>query len=445
MGKKSSWILSAALGLCLVAALAFGIGRAAEAERIARSLESGYTSRLMESQEHLQAIGIKLSKYPLAVDAAMQVQLLTEVSRQADGVVSGLSALPLSHAAMGETVKFCNQLSEYALRQALLVASGQKLSEETLVQLGALRDRCALLRGQLAVARQSMLAQSRKLAAEGNVFYAPAQQASRPLEAVGDKDNGMDYPTMVYDGAFSDATHFGSPKALGDTEITAEQAIAIARDFVGAERVRNAKPAGETAGLLAGYGVTLTLQDGTVLNAEVTRQGGKMLWLMPEHASFAPRLTVEECTAAAAAFLQSRGFDPLESNHVRVYDGLCVINFVAVQDDVLLYPDLVKIQLRMDTGEVVGLESNNYLMNHTRREGLEPVYSKLQVLRQVSPLLGASDARLCLIPHLGEERLCYEVPGVYEENEYRVYVDAITGKEVEILMMVQDAEGALSV
>ena len=40
----------------------------------------------------------------------------------------------------------------------------------------------------------------------------------------------------------------------------------------------------------------------------------------------------------------------MEANHYQVYDGLAVINFVAVQDGVLLYPDLVKVQVRMDTG-----------------------------------------------------------------------------------------------
>lgn len=230
MGRKSSWILAAVLGVCLFASLAFAVERSAAADRAARRLEGDYTQRLMESQEHLQAVAVKLGKSPLAMDAALQVELLAGISRQADGVVSGLSALPLSHAAMGETIKFCNQLSEYALRQALLVASGQLLSDEALAQLSALRDRCELLSGQLAVAQQSMLANSLKLAADGSVFYAPAQLTSRPLEAVGDKDNGMDYPTMIYDGAFSDATHFGTPKALGDTEVTAEEALAIARD-----------------------------------------------------------------------------------------------------------------------------------------------------------------------------------------------------------------------
>ena len=444
MVKKGCWFLVAALCLCLTGALVFAVERNAAAHRVQQQLENSYTQRLSESQEHLQALGIKLGKSPLAMDARLQVELLAGVSRQADGVVSGLSALPLSHAAMADTIKFCNQLSDYALQQALLVASGQKLSQETLTELIALRDRCALLSGQLAAARQSMLEGSLKLAGQGSVFYAPAQLADRPLEAVGDQDHGMDYPTMVYDGAFSDASHYGQPKALGDGEITPEEAVSVARDFIGADRVAQATAAGETGGVLAGFGVTLRLHDGSVLNAEVTRQGGKMLWLMPEHASFSPALTPEDCAARGLAFLQSRGYGEMASNHIRVYDGLCVINFVSVQDGVLLYPDLVKLQLRMDTGEVVGLEANNYLMNHTARDKLTPIQSKMQVLRQVSPLLGATDARLCLIPHLGEERLCYEIPGEYEENEYRVYVDAFTGEEVEILQMIRDGEGELS-
>lgn len=34
----------------------------------------------------------------------------------------------------------------------------------------------------------------------------------------------------------------------------------------------------------------------------------------------------------------------MEQNHYQLYDGLAVINFVALQDGVLLYPDLVKVR-----------------------------------------------------------------------------------------------------
>ena len=426
------------LSICLV--LDYGI----QAQRSAQALEDAYAQRVLETQEHLQAIGLKLGKAPVAADARTQVELLAGISRQADSVVSGLSALPLSHIAMSDTLKFCNQLSEYAMVLALSVAAGQPLTERETAELVSLESQCALLTGQFATARETMVAESLRLTARPGVFYAEAQAAQRPLEQVADPDNGMDYPSMIYDGAFSDARHYGSPKALGEGRIDQRQAMEAARAFVGEERVRSVEAAPDSGGALASYGVKLTLNDGVVLNAEVTRQGGKMLWMVPEHAAFEPGWTLEECAEAARDFLLDRGYGEMEANHYQVYDGLAVINFVAVQDGVLLYPDLVKVQVRMDTGEVVGLEANNYLMNHTERTGLSPALSGEQALEKASSRLEAGQARLCVIPYREGERLCYEVPGRYEGREYRVYIDAITGEEAEVLMMVDSVGGRMA-
>lgn len=432
--------LSVAVLLSIYLALDYGI----QAQRSAQALEDAYAQRVLETQEHLQAIGLKLGKAPVAADARTQVELLAGISRQADSVVSGLSALPLSHIAMSDTLKFCNQLSEYAMVLALSVAAGQPLTEQETAELVSLESQCALLTGQFATARETMVAESLRLTARPGVFYAEAQAARRPLEQVADPDNGMDYPSMIYDGAFSDARHYGSPKALGEGRIDQRQAMEAARAFVGEERVRSVEAAPDSGGALASYGVKLTLNDGVVLNAEVTRQGGKMLWMVPEHAAFEPGWTLEECAEAARDFLLDRGYGEMEANHYQVYDGLAVINFVAVQDGVLLYPDLVKVQVRMDTGEVVGLEANNYLMNHTERTGLSPALSGEQALEKASSRLEAGQARLCVIPYREGERLCYEVPGRYEGREYRVYIDAITGEEAEVLMMVDSVGGRMA-
>lgn len=432
--------LSVAVLLSIYLALDYGI----QAQRSAQALEDAYAQRVLETQEHLQAIGLKLGKAPVAADARTQVELLAGISRQADSVVSGLSALPLSHIAMSDTLKFCNQLSEYAMVLALSVAAGQPLTERETAELVSLESQCALLTGQFATARETMVAESLRLTARPGVFYAEAQAAQRPLEQVADPDNGMDYPSMIYDGAFSDARHYGSPKALGEGRIDQRQAMEAARAFVGEERVRSVEAAPDSGGALASYGVKLRLNDGVVLNAEVTRQGGKMLWMVPEHAAFEPGWTLEECAEAARDFLLDRGYGEMEANHYQVYDGLAVINFVAVQDGVLLYPDLVKVQVRMDTGEVVGLEANNYLMNHTERTGLSPALSGEQALEKASSRLEAGQARLCVIPYREGERLCYEVPGRYEGREYRVYIDAITGEEAEVLMMVDSVGGRMA-
>lgn len=444
MQAKHHVILYTFLSVALLIAVFVGVGYGLRADNATQVLEDSYTQRILETQEHLQAMSIKLNKIPVAGEGDALFRLLSEISRQADGVVAGLTALPLSHVAMSDTTKFCNQLSEYSMELALLAAGGAQPTPEQLTQLKALQSQCTLLGGQLATAREAMVSQSLRLATDENVYYMAADLAARPLEQVADKDNGMDYPTMIYDGAFSDARHFGTPKALGNQMIDAAQAVEIAVRFVGSGRVKEAVQGVKTEGQLEAYGVNLTLNDGTMLTAEVTKQGGKLLWMVPEQANFGQSLTLEECTQNGSRFLRENGYGEMQANHYQVYDGLAVINFVAVQDGVLLYPDLVKLQLRMDTGEVVGLEANNYLMNHVARKELTPVLSKAQALSQVTPLLTAEDATLCLIPYRDTERLCYEISGTYEENQYRVYLDAATGEEVEVLMILQTSEGMLS-
>lgn len=444
MRLKHHILLYTFLGVAVLLSIFLTLDFGNRAQRSAQALEDVYAQRVLETQEHLQAIGLKLGKAPVAAEARTQVELLAGISRQADSVVSGLSALPLSHIAMSDTMKFCNQLSEYTMVLALSLDAGQPLTEQQMAELGSLESQCALLLGQFATARETMVAESLRLTAGPGVFYAEAQAAQRPLEQVADPDNGMDYPSMIYDGAFSDARHFGAPKALGEERIDQRQAMEIARTFVGEERVNRTEAAPDGGGTLASYGVMLVLNDGVVLNAEVTRQGGKMLWMVPEHADFEPVLMLEECAGAARDFLLDRGYGEMEDNHYQVYDGLAVINFVAVQDGVLLYPDLVKVQVRMDTGEVVGLEANNYLMNHTLRTGLSPALTAQEALGRVNPRLDAGQARLCVIPFREGERLCYEVPGRYEGREYRVYIDAVTGEEAEVLMMVDSASGRMA-
>ena len=441
MRTKHHVMLYTFLSLALLTAVFVALSASLEARRVARALEDSYAQRVLEAQEHLQAIGLKLAKAPVAAGVETQVELLCGVSRQADGVVGGLSALPLSHAAMSDTVKFCNQLSEYAMALALQAASGAGLSADEWRRLSELQSQCALLTGQFATAREEMVAQSLSLGAEGNVFYAQPAQDARPLEQVADGDHGMDYPSMIYDGAFSDARRTGEPKALGLEQVTQEQAVAAARAFVGEDRVASAVPGVDTGGVLACYGVTVTLSDGIVLNVDVTRQGGRVLWIMPEHAAFDATMTLEECRDSAARFLQDRGFGPVEANHYQVYDGLAVINFAPVEDGVLLYPDLIKAQVRMDTGELVGLEATGYWMNHAQRASLSPRLSQAEAAQRVSPQLQQTGVRLCLIPQLQSERLCYEISGTYEENEYRVYIDAQTGEEAEILLLLSSPSG----
>ena len=432
------------LGLLLfacVAGLALESNRAQQAEA---ALEEIYQSALMETTEQMQALSLALEKVLVSGDAAQCTRLLSQISQLSDDVRRNLTFLPLSHEAMAPTLVFANQLAEYAgTLLPVLVEQGTLPSSDT-AQLESLLTDCTQLGTQLALAQQSLQEQQLALYTGERVFSAVSASQSRPLEALGDQDHGMQYPTLIYDGAFSDARHLGEPKGLPEGTVTQDEAIAIARAFVGEDRVISAQSAPATSGALPAWGVTV-MTEGLQLNLEVTTQGGKVLWMMPESAGFAQTLDESRCRELASAFLKEKGFGDMVCTHVQRYEsGVMVLNFAAQQEGVLLYPDLIKVQVRMDTGEVVGLEANNYLMNHTERTGLSPALSGEQALEKASSRLEAGQARLCVIPYREGERLCYEVPGRYEGREYRVYIDAITGEEAEVLMMVDSVGGRMA-
>ena len=124
-----------------------------------------------------------------------------------------------------------------------------------------------------------------------------------------------------------------------------------------------------------------------------------------------------------------------------MYQGVAVISFAASQGNTLLYPDLVKVQLRMDTAQVVGIEARNYLQNHTARGLLIPTLSEDEARQRVGERLNVTSARLCLIPTDSGEKLCYEFQGEFSGHVYLSYINALDGRQEQLLKVVEGETG----
>ena len=226
----------------------------------------------------------------------------------------------------------------------------------------------------------------------------------------------------------------------GLTEMSREEAEKIARDFVGADRVIRVSQGADMGGDIPCYGVTLELSDVT-LEAAVTQQGGKILWLTPDTADFPAEKTIAECRENALQFLSDHGYENMQFTYFQIYQGLAVLSFAATQGDTLLYPDLVKVQMRLDQAQAVGLESRNYWQNHSARGLLQPTLSPEEAKAFVSPQLQIEKTQLCLIPTDAGERLCYEFQGAFNGDTYLLYIDAHSGEEADLLKLVESTAG----
>ena len=411
-----------AIGLALVAGIA--ARTMIRADRMEARLREVYDGAVLSALRQMEDMELNIGKALLSSGGAADAYL-NRVSAGAAEVQRSLSLLPLAHTATKSAVKFANQVADYA---------GTLLGQDALTQadadtLTALVAACAESASALYAARDALSA----AAVAGTEAFYPAGDAPS-------YDSAVAYPTLIYDGPFSDARETGQARGLGLEQVTREEALGIARAFVGEERVVAVSPGADMGGSIPCYGVTADLGDMT-LQLAVTRQGGQVLWMAPDPADFVQEKTVAQCRDSAARFLASRGYGDMEPTYFQVYQGVAVISFAAAQGDTLLYPDLVKVQLRLDTAQVVGIEARNYLQNHGSRGSLTPDLTPDQAKSALSPRFSAEDSRLCLIPTDGGEKLCYEFRGEFDGETYLCYINARTGRQEELLRVVEGETG----
>ena len=156
-------------------------------------------------------------------------------------------------------------------------------------------------------------------------------------------------------------------------------------------------------------------------------------------------LGYEEASKKARSFLDSRGIKNMKESYYVISDNICLLNYAYMQGNIICYPDLVKVGIALDNGEVVRFQTTGYLMNHTDRK-LSAKLTAAEAQKSVSPNLKVEQSRLALIPTPGlNEVLTYEFKCTGRQNErVLVYIDTETGFEDDILILQQSDSGVLA-
>ncbi len=419
-----------ALLLCL--SIGVNAVQSAKVQRLETRLSMERQRELTDVARAMADIEINLQKLLIASGASQSAQLLGETALLAQHVESGIARLPMSVETAVDAMKFAGQMGDYVMTLARQVSGGSMLSITDETQIEGLLEACQGLNAHLADISSTLHEQDDRLPAADP--WPDAQQ----LEG-----SGMDYPSLIYDGPFSDGRADGMPKGLTGERIAREQARQLAARYAGAtaDRVTDAADSG---GKFEAFGFSVQTDEGP-LSVQVTGQGGHLLWMMPENAAFEARLSQESCIAAAKDYLMEMGFGEMERCFVQEYDGMIVVNFAALQDGVLLYPDQVKLQISMASGRIVGAECSQYWMNHHEMDDLIPEISLEQAQLTLSQRLEVDEARLCVIPKDADEKLCWEFRGMFSGEIYYAYVDARTGEAIEILRIARTPSGDVAI
>lgn len=429
-------VLNVALAALLAGVLVFSSAQTVRLNEANARNNAVVQKAFYETCELTEGMSVNFRKLLVAGETGQMQALLNDTALQTQGALSNLALLPLGQETVSATLKFINQAGDFASALSVRLGNGGALTEADYATLQSLSERAAAF----SVSMGRLLDRYER----GEAVFDATDDAPTGEESLYPITGpATDYPVLLYDGPFSDGRADGAFKGLaGLVEITEAQARQALAAYVGPQAAE-VSFTGESAIPVDCYEYTLRLGD-YQLSAGVTKAGGEVLYLLSDSAVDAVNLTDRQAVDAARAFLLARGYGEMEMSYYSRFEGIMTVNFAAVQNGVVLYPDLVKVQVSMADGAVVGLEAANYLMNHVPRTLEIPALTEQDAVARIGGALSPVGARLCVIPEsTGEEVLCYEVKAASGQDSFLVYIDAMTGVERKLMQVITGENGSL--
>ncbi len=445
----SRWILTIALAVALIAVGVWGYNQYLQNLEYRNYMENLYQKSFFELVGQIGDIETKLSKLMVSGDQSQSMVLLSDVWRQADAAQVNLGQLPLGHLSLIKTSKFINQLADYCYYLTKKVGRDQTISTEEMNNLQKLHNSCAQLNDELKLLVDNINS--------GGVKWGEIRRTKvkEQLDEQGEnlieqqfiriERTSIDYPTLIYDGPFSETLQQRRDIRIQGEAIDQKKAKEIAVEFVGKDRVAKVEDAPQTTADIETWGVYIELKDGKgTIFVSVSKRGGKVVNMISDGEIKSAKLSLEEAQRRAERFLSQKGYKSMVPTYSQKFDGTLVINFAYKQDDIIVYPDLIKVKVSLEDGSIVGFDARNYLIAHKERDIEPPKLSLEEARKLVNPNLELKSEGLAIIPtESGGEKLCYEFKGEYGGDNFIVYIDANTGKEVNILKIIDTANGTL--
>jgi len=406
----------------------------------ANILEGVYTSSYYSMVDNVNNLSVDISKYSTLSTTKAKTATLQDMMVDCNYILSGLSVLPINEENVVSATKFFNQVNGLCEAYLNQLNSGKSLTQEQELMF----DRIGLVVGRI----KANFNEQNMGMYDTNFNFVDASIFDKT--GMNELSSGMgnltaesiEYPSMIFDGPFSEALETSAVYGLGNNEVSQEEAhkyltetVYKNRDNVEISFVRT------TDGDISTYDFDVKIE-GKNFDAQVSKLGGLLMTISGYAEGGDPIMKGEQAVEMAKAFANNIGFENMESVWLEENENVAYVNLVSVNNGILLYPDMVKIKVDLTSQEIIGFEALNYAKNHKEREiefnASEDEAEKLlgfdyEILKTSKALIRLDN---------GEEVACYEFICERIDGTFFYYVDA---NELEIvktmkLVKIKDVE-----
>ncbi len=408
-------------------------------------VEYSYLRSIDNLADYMTSIDKILTKSMYVGTPELLTSLSTNLWKSSSNAKLSLSQLPVEFLNLSEVYKFLSQVGEYAIYIAKKGTNGLEISEEERLNMKSLAELSRSLMDQLMILQDGIYTGS---IAIGEVKSDLDDQGDgRNYSVISDnisdiQEKFSSYPKLIYDGPYSDHIMEKSPeKLIGLEEVSREQAKEKASKVSGID-ISDLQDDYDEEGKMSSYRFKTDQS-----NVSITKYGGLVSYMVKNRDVANQSLTNENALKVAGQYLKSLEINNIIPTYHEIKNNIMTINYAHEIDDIIYYTDLIKVSIAMDSGEVIGFDSRGYIINNKERKISPPIISIEKAVNVISPLLKVEDIRLAVIPTNNiQEELTYQLKCKTEDDKpILVYINAYTGKEEDILILIITEEGILTV
>lgn len=413
-----------------------------------KSLENNYDMAFYQLNDYMRNLEIYLAKSMIVNSPESGAENLTYIWKEANLAQIYLGMLPIQSSEIENVERFLNQVSDYSFSLSRKTINNESLTNEDLNNLNKMHD--------YSLEMEKTLNQLSTDLDNNKIFWNDltqelqndnVKQASNLTKDSFSmiQENFHEYAGLIYDGAFSD--HITNIEKVGLTgdNIKEPQAKAVVENIFKNNVIDIKLNSVEDNANIPCFEYSVTLNNNENVIISISKKGGHIVFFNCNRPVNNENLDVEDADKIALEFFNNNNFPNMVKTYYVKNSGIMTINYAYEQDNVIVYPDLIKIKIALDNGEILGLETTGYLNCHKNRAIPDVKISSEEALSKINKNLVIESQRLAIIPtEFQTELFCWEFKGKMNEREFLVYINAENGKEEDILIILNTENGILT-
>ena len=393
--------------------------------------------------ENLDAITVNLQKSLFCNTEPMLSSIGTELYKSAAAAKVGLGQITTETLESDGIYKFLSQVGDYTLALDKKLSNGETLSNSDREALSALYKYSKVLSAGMDELLSGTYDETVSFEKQvSTLTLGQKERAAYFSDSLNDTEQSLaDYPTLIYDGPFADSVLNRSAVFVKDKNaVTEGEAKKKAASFLECRETKLHTDSEENGA------IELYCFSKGEKSVAITKKGGYLCYMTNPDYSLEGTLDEKQAASRAKEFLIKNGYPNMKESYYSTFDGVCTINFAYTQGEIVYYADLIKVSVALDSGKVVAADARGFLSNHCERNLPKIKVSLEKAKSTLSPVLSLKKTALALIPGKdGKERLCYELHAADKtKQEALVYIDAETGEEADVLLLLYSDGGVLT-